>query len=298
MSIQVAELWSYPIKSCGGVGLEQATMGPTGFQLDREFMLIDEQGFLTQRREPALARVKIDILSDHLLVSIPEVGTAAIDTNYNPYLPLIETEVHHKKVVGRVQGGCAQQLFSQLLSREVKLLRSSREHPRYVKDAYRRDGATNQVAFGDGFPYLLTSRASLTEQHRITNMPNVTVPMDRFRPNIVIDGPDLTPYEEDSWKKFRADEFGAFVVRACDRCQIPTVVQTGEWAGNQGDIAVKARFLKSRAGTDLADPDKSCGRFFGQNLNPEINSSGQQIQVGTQICVTDRAGSNIELRAA
>jgi len=46
----LSELHIYPIKSLGGISLQQAQLEDTGLKFDRNWMLIDEQGtFITQR---------------------------------------------------------------------------------------------------------------------------------------------------------------------------------------------------------------------------------------------------------
>lgn len=300
-AVTVNELWVYPFKSCAGFSVNEWPVTETGFELDREFMLVDERDrFITQRTKGAekLARVTIGISADSLSVTAPGFGTLeAIPTEYDPNLDDVPTEVHSRPCVGKDLGMEPSRFFSRYLGLDnVRVLRASREAPRLVRPTYQRDDATNRVAFGDSFPFLLTSYASLQQQHEDAGLPYVTVPMSRFRPNIVIDG-DLPPYIEDKWKRIRIGNMDAFVVRACDRCQIPNIIQTGFEAGKKGSVKVKADFLKSRKGIDLVAEDKPKGRFFGQNLNHILDTESTSLRVGDFVVVESAGESNIKLAA-
>jgi uncharacterized protein YcbX len=123
--------------------------------------------------------------------------------------------------------------------------------------------------------------------------------MDRFRPNIVIDGTDLAPFEEDYWRELRIGDMEAFVVGACGRCPIPDTDQsTGYREVGMGEVT---RILKSyRSGTDLVSPRLSKGHFFGQNVLHAVGfNPGDVIRVGDHVTVTQRASTrNIDLASA
>jgi uncharacterized protein len=58
------------------------------------------------------------------------------------------------------------------------------------------------------------------------------VPMDRFRPNIVVSSQE--PFEEDQWGELEAGSALLRGAKACDRCAVPTVDQaTGERTGSE-----------------------------------------------------------------
>ena len=75
--MKVANLFIYPIKSCGGISLEQAKVTAKGLTdcnspqiYDRQFMLVDNKGkFLTQREYPQLATIKLQIKDNKLYLS-------------------------------------------------------------------------------------------------------------------------------------------------------------------------------------------------------------------------------------
>jgi uncharacterized protein YcbX len=67
---------------------------------------------------------------------------------------------------------------------------------------------------------LVTTTASLNDLNSRLEIP---VPMDRFRPNIVIDG--ASPYEEDTWKYIRIGDQLLQFGKKCGRCTVTTIDQ-------------------------------------------------------------------------
>src|SRR2546428_13793215 len=75
----------YPIKSCAGIALQQATLTAAGLMHaqihDREWMVVDAQGeFLTQRSHPTMALITpdLDIGADMLILHAPALGLAPL----------------------------------------------------------------------------------------------------------------------------------------------------------------------------------------------------------------------------
>ena len=74
-----------------------------------------------------------------------------------------------------------------------------------------------RVGFADAYPFLLASSTSLRELARR----GADVPMERFRPNIVVDG--APPFAEDGWTRLRIGPVAFRVTKACVRCSVTTV---------------------------------------------------------------------------
>ena len=268
--IIVTGLNVYPVKSMQGISVDMAKIAETGLEhngvRDREFMVVsndEDHVFITQRSVPQLAKIQTFVRDNFLRLDISGYGMVEVSTEYNDKLTKISTEVHGNTCYGYDMGKNVSEFLTDYLDRDVMLVREARDEPRYIKEPYRKKLASNRVAFGDGSPILLTSEASLFKQHEDSGLEWGAITMDRFRPNIVIDGVGLEGYEEDSWQLINIGKMAAYVIRACDRCTVPSVIQNGNNAGEQGDILVKSRFLKSRSGIDLASPSKPNGRFFG-----------------------------------
>lgn len=291
----------YPIKSCQGISLQEGVVSLTGFEHDREFMLIDEQGqFISQRTKGAerLAAVQVEIGDTSLRAAILGFGEIDIPLVERDAGRAIDTMVHKREVKGRVQSDEVSDFFSDFLQRSVRLVKG---RPSPIKKRYYIDGASNQVNLSDGFSFLLTSEASLLDLHRQADNELVRVPMDRFRPNIVVGGEDLPAWEEDTWKLIRVGAVLAFVARPCARCVIPSIVQQGHRAGQAGEVPVLSEFLRSRKGVDLTrEPgDEKIERFFGQNLNHAMLSDQLEsevvLRVGDPVSVIQSGDSNVKL---
>ena len=164
-------------------------------------------------------------------------------------------------------------------NRRFRVLRVREDTPRYIKERYHLAGASNQVGFADGNSMLLATEPSLAQLNRELAEP---VPMDRFRPNIVIDGPGLAPYAEDSWTSLQIGAMTAFVVKACDRCAIPDTDQHTAVVGK----AVR-RALRTRKGANAHDGSNT-GVFFAQNLN-HVHAPGLTIRLGDEVQVLARS---------
>ncbi|MFM1841914.1 MAG: hypothetical protein RLZZ490_650 [Cyanobacteriota bacterium] len=232
--MQVSGLFIFPIKSCRGIVLGQATVTAKGLAYDREFMLVDAQGqFLTQRQYPRLATIHVELTTTHL-----NLGAA----NHDPFtLPLSFTgtekpvTVWRDRVIALDQGDQVAAWFQQVLGldQSVRLVRQSPDHPRPV-DPNFRPHPDNTVSFADGFPILVTNTASLAElNQRIAANQGQPVTMDRFRPNLVIQGD--RPFAESNWQRLQIAQVQLDLVKPCSRCIVTTTdQQTGDRRGGSG----------------------------------------------------------------
>jgi uncharacterized protein len=282
---RVTSLVTYPVKSCAGVELSEAAVTVRGLELDRDFMVIDDGGdFVSQRKVPELALVVPRIGERAITLAAPGMEPIELPLVSQPDDRLVvEATVHGRPVAGQLVGEELDEWFTAFLpryreNRRFRVLRVREDAPRYIKERYRLDGASNQVGFADGNSMLLASERSLAALNRELAEP---VPMNRFRPNIVIDGPALAPYAEDSWTHLQIGAMTAFVVKACDRCAIPDTDQRTAVVGK----AVR-RALRVRRGKNAHD-DSNTGVFFAQNLN-HVHAPGLTIRLGDEVQVLAR----------
>jgi uncharacterized protein len=294
--IAVTGLNTYPVKSCAGVALEQSRVTPTGLELDREFMVVDDDNdFVSQRKVPELALVVPRIGDTSITLSAPGIEDVDVPLQIEPDDDrLVTATVHDKPVVGQIVGEDLNEWFTDFLprykqNRRFRLLHVRDDVPRYIKELYRRPGASNQVGFADGSAMLLATEPSLAQLNTQMDAP---VPMNRFRPNIVVDGEGLVAYAEDHWTQVRIGALMAFVVKASDRCVTTDVDQQTAVTGK----AVR-RALRTRKGINAYD-ETNTGVFFAQNLN-HVYTPGVTISVGDAVAVVDRSTeANVRLSAA
>lgn len=276
--IQVSGLSYYPIKSCGAVEAGEVTFSEFGIEHDREWMLVNARGnFKSQRNHPELSLVQTKIEGGSLLVIAPHMGELAISMEHDPDAEQVPVIVWKKPGTGRVADAETNDYFSEYLGRDARLLRV--DQPREVKPECRVAGATARMGFADGFPLLLSSKDSLAELNEHLENP---IPMNRFRPNIVVEG--APAYDEDYWREVRIGQLRAFVVRACDRCPVPNVPQDEGVLPKEKPVseALKA----TRHGIDPVNGTQ--GDFFAQNL-VHVYEPGTVVRVGDVVEVEERS---------
>jgi len=259
-------IYVYPIKSCGGISLESADLGATGLRDDRRWMLVDEGGgFVSQRRHPKLALISPSLAPDRLVVRAP--GMPDLEVPFEGETEdRLDVEVWGDVQRGVPVGGEADRWFAGFLGFPCRLVRKPDDDVRPVDSAYARDG--DQTSFADGFPLLLVSEASLEDLNRRLESP---VPMNRFRPNLVVRG--CGPYAEDGWGEVRAGGAVFRVAEPCPRCAITTVDQE---SGERGKEPLKTLATYRKAEGEV---------WFGRNL---IHTSLGTVRVGDPIEVTPR----------
>ena len=220
--MRVSQLVIYPIKSCRGVEVDLATVGSTGFELDRRWMVIGDDGrFLSQREHHQLALVRVRMDEDRLRLDAP--GLPSLEVGFEGEVgPASRVQVWDDECAAVAEGEDTARWFSRHLGCSARLVRMASDDARPLGSSTAQPG--DHVSFADGFPFLLLSTASLDGLNRRLSLP---VPMDRFRPNIVIDG--CEPHAEDGWHRVRIGEVSFRFAKPCARCVVTTVDQaTGE----------------------------------------------------------------------
>lgn len=212
----------YPLKSAAGVGLDSAVVEEHGLALDRRWMLIDEDGgFLSQRKLPRMALIRVGIAGDHLSIQAPAMPPLYLELEPEGGVP-VTTHIWADTCTGLAVDPEADAWFSSFLHVNCRLVYIPLASFRTVDQEFAEPG--DYVGYADGFPFLLASTSSLAD---LNKRANTDLPMNRFRPNLVMTG--FEPYAEDKWRYFRVGQIGFRVVKPCARCSITTVDQdTGE----------------------------------------------------------------------
>ena len=225
---RVAELVVYPVKGCAGTRVGSAEAGPRGLAHDREFMVVSGAGsrrgadgeFRSQRRDPAMARIAPRITGGGaaLELAAPGAGSIAVPTAQDG--PLRPVVLHGAPYTGADQGDAAAEWLSDVLGAPSRLVRVPRGHDRIT------GGATpGSAGFADSTALLMASLSSLDLLNaRIGESGGAALPMDRFRPNIVVDGwPE--PHTEDRVRTAAAGTAELGYAKLCIRCAVTTVDQ-------------------------------------------------------------------------
>lgn len=219
--MQVSKIYVYPIKSLGGFSPDSAIALRRGFENDRRWMLVNQNGeFISQREFRVLAQFYAEVDRDNLVIG--QHGSdekLVIEEATSVEKPALTVQLWKDTFHARSLGRKVDQMVSEFLNISCRLVYMGPQDVRSIDQV-----SSGEVSFADGFPYLIANSASVKD---LSDKHGSPITMDRFRPNIVVDG--NIPWEEDQWKKITIDETVFEIVKPCARCQVPGVDQsTGE----------------------------------------------------------------------
>ena len=261
----ITQLFTYPIKSLGGIALPEIKTEIRGLQYDRRWMLIDQEGvFLSQREFPKMALLRPEISSSDLWVRPLNNEQEIIEIPLAPPTPSspIQVRIWNDFCQATLVGPKQDEWFSDFLGTSCRLVFMPDHSHRPVNPKYAHEG--EQVSFADGYPYLIIGESSLADLNQRLEEP---VPMNRFRPNIVFSGG--LPFEEDQWTNFKIGNTSFRGIKPCARCQITTIDQGTAQVGKE-PLRTLAQYRR-----------KGNGVVFGQNAcwMPK-NSEAESIKIG------------------
>jgi uncharacterized protein len=259
----LAAIHVYPIKSAGGFAVESWPVDSFGLQLDRRWMVIDQFGrAVTQREQPRLALVRTEITDGALRVTAP--GMPALELALHPS-PAVTTSatVWDDTCEARWLGKGPSDWFADLLGIPCSLVFMPETTRRPVDPGYAP--AAERVSFADAFPFLLLSQESLAALNERLARP---VPMNRFRPNLVVAGG--APHVEDTLRRFRIGDLELEVVKPCDRCVLTTTDQS---TAERGPEPLRTLAAYRKVGSKV---------LFGQNV---VHYTTGRLTVGEKVFV-------------
>ena len=255
--LRLASLHIHPVKSCAGLRVPHWTVADTGFRFDRQWMVVDADGRLfTQRQDPRMALIRPTLAGDALLLDAP--GMPTLHLPFDAPGPARRVQVWSDDVSGIDLGDAASQWLADVLQAKLRLVRFDTSQPRTVDPRWTGEHRAHTM-FADGYPFLVASTAGIEElNRRLAERGLPAVGVERFRPNLVIDG--LDPHGEEFLDELRFDTpQGPVVVKLvkpCVRCTIPSVdPATGVQGHEPGDTLSSYR----------ADARMNGGITFGMN---------------------------------
>lgn len=245
---RISGLFVYPVKSCRGIAVDDAVLTGRGLAHDREWMIVEPSAhascpalFVTQREHPRLALVRTRIADGVLTLSAPDRDDLVIDANRDGVRR--EAIVWRDTVPSIDQGDAAAEWLSSFVGKNLRLVRFDPSFRRYCNHVYAGDSGAH-TAFADGYPVLVIGAASLANLNdRLLARGSATLPMNRFRPNLVLDG--LDAYDEDHVLAIEVGGVRLRLVKPCTRCQITTTDQDTATVGDE-PLATLARYRMDR----------------------------------------------------
>lgn len=260
--MKVTQLNLYPIKSTAAYRVEQAFVELKGLNFDREFMITETDGkFITARKDAEL--YNLSVFPNATGIVICHASGQKCVVLYQDFQYVQTSEVwgtHFDSLVAKTE---VNQWLSEIFGREVQL--------RWLGDKSQREVVNfkqHPLSFADSNPVSLMSEKSL-EQVKLWSP--VEISMERFRPNIVIDG--NIAFEEEQWEQVQIGEVLFTKSALCTRC----VMITRDLTTLELDPNVEPfRTLKQMHANEKGKP------VFGIHLVPQ--NSGV-IRLGDQVLI-------------
>ncbi|XP_050257085.1 uncharacterized protein LOC126702432 isoform X1 [Quercus robur] len=299
---RISSIFIYPIKSCRGISVSQAPITPTGCRWDRQWLVVNNKGrAYTQKVEPKLALVEVELPneafsegweptnSSYMVLKAPGMNVLKVSLS-KPRQTTDGVSVWEWSGSALDEGDEASQWFSNYLGKPSRLVRfNTASETRPVEPGY---APGHSVMFSDMYPYMLLSQGSMDALNKLLREP---IPVNRFRPNILVDG--CESFAEDLWAEIKINKFIFQGVKLCSRCKVPTINQESGIAGSEPNETLK----KFRSDNVLRPTQKQRGKiYFGQNLvwkDSLTEGKGKIIKVGDPIYVLRKVSSADEAAA-
>ncbi|KIM33598.1 hypothetical protein M408DRAFT_61227 [Serendipita vermifera MAFF 305830] len=275
--MKVTRIFVHPIKSCKGTSVQSSEYTPQGLKYDRMFVIVDKEthNMYTARDVPKMVLIHPQVHPDTdaatggaLEIRFPEdSGIDTIQVALQPNDKLLDTwprledvqiwsSTTDAHVAPALEGSSSEDpslALSRYLDRDVLLVYKGRTTRYFTNDKMNLKGPT---AFQDGYPILIATEESLRDVETKVDLSasgaegwaipgvvnggwNGDIAMERFRPNIVLEGSG-TPYAEEEWEEIgfhRAPDaeneqgeggasspYGRLVcISKCTRCRLPNI---------------------------------------------------------------------------
>ncbi|XP_057534529.1 uncharacterized protein LOC130812904 [Amaranthus tricolor] len=301
-SARVKSIFIYPVKSCKGISLSEALVTPTGFRWDRQWLVVNENGrMLTQRVQPKLALVEVELPKEafsesweptsdsYMVLKAPGMDTLKVSL-IKPRDVVEHVSMWYWNGSALDEGPNAAEWFSKFLGNPYRLVRFDQASQIRETDPSFANGY--KTLFNDQFPYLVLSQDSLNALNKILKEP---IPVNRFRPNILVEG--CGPFSEDLWKEFKINKLTFNGVRLCSRCKVPRTDQETGIVGTEPTETLQ-RFRSDKV---LLPHKKPQGQVYvGQHSVCKdcfTGDKGKIVKVGDPVYIVKQLSSTAEAAA-
>lgn len=283
----MSDLLCYPIKSCGWIRLDEfdciAIGVGSGNIGDRTFMVVNEDGeFVTARKYPNLTQVMPVINGDVMALSAPGMQQILIHFGNLRQKKVESAIVWDQEVEAIDAGNEAAKWFSKYILGEEEglrlvyypLTRPTRD-VREKNKVFETAVPTDTGSLHDATSYMLINESSIAELN--SRVHRQVTPL-RFRPNIVVKGPEA--FAEDGWNWIKIGDNVTFQnVKPCTRCIFTNIdPESGERDSNEEPLKTLKTYRKIEKGGDSP--------VMGIHLGLRMHG---KIRVGEAVYVEDRS---------
>jgi uncharacterized protein YcbX len=277
--MHLSGLFLYPVKGLRGFSVDAADVDALGLVGDRRFLIVNESGeFLTQRTLPRMAQIAAELTATDLILRAEGAGAISVSLRAATPAPLRTVWVWRSKDL-RAED-CGREVsawLSAFLGLPCHLVRIGEHFHRPVLERRAPLPGESLIEgrvlthdlfnFADGFPFLAIGEASLAHLNdRLVAIGAEPVPMNRFRPNLVIAGSPA--FAEDAWPRVRV---GPIVFRSGGPCARCIVTTTDQFTGERDVEPLRTLAAYRR------DAEDSTRVNFGLNLTHETKSGALRI---------------------
>ncbi|HWL27361.1 MAG TPA: MOSC N-terminal beta barrel domain-containing protein [Burkholderiaceae bacterium] len=286
MTVTILSLHSYPVKSCAGIDHRSVALTSAGLHKDRHWVLVDRHGvFMTQRQHARMALIQPSLDDRGLTLRAPGMSPFPVaNDSREPEPARVALHIFRSRTLGADEGDEVSGWLSEFLQLPCRLLRVHPQADRVASlthvEAWRDKAHTwapdfparHRFGFADGFPLLVANQASLDELNgQLASQGMPAVGMNRFRPNIVLQG--LPAYDEDYLAGWHTQGLRFAFVKPCARCPIPNIDPATAVSGTEPGLTL-ARHRQRPEGV-----------LFGVNAvvagaeNGAVLTAGQEVTV-------------------
>ncbi|MFI8568444.1 MOSC domain-containing protein [Rhodococcus sp. NPDC078407] len=234
--MRVSSLVTYPVKGCAGVVLDSVSVDATGLEHDRAFMIVDDDGaFRSQRSDPVLAVVRCSVTDGLLTLEHPPSGSTTVSVDRDSAAR--DITMFRAPLRGIDQGDEVAAWLTEVIGEPSRLVAAPRDRGRVT------DGISpGSAQFADSAAVHILSTATLAGLNARLDAP---LPMDRFRPNIVVDGWE-DPHREDEVRDVAIGSTRLAYSKLAIRCPVTTVEQTTGERGGPEPLRTLATYRRAQ----------------------------------------------------
>lgn len=294
----ITNLNIFPLKSgkrmemsnaeCTYLGLKQTEDGETLLQLRDRFLIVfseKDHEFRTARTHPKLMLINVSAHENYLNLDAPAMSTLLLQVPEIIVSKKIAVKYHCDEKVFTTDCGdeAAVWLSKYILEKETGLRlgyndgsyeRDIMKYQKNIVNYYTKLSNNSAGIYSDLSSVLLLNQKSVDDLNKQMVSPCVT--SNNFRPNIVIDGPNIKPYIEDEWDWIKIGEVVFRNVKECTRCVMTTIdPETGIRSADREPLKTLKQYRISKG------PEKQ--PIMGINL--EVKKCGT-ISVGDKVLVS------------
>ncbi len=250
--MKVTQLVVYPVKSFRGIEVEELAIDSNGPVWDRKFMMVDAKGNFRSMRDTAeFALIHTKIKNGKLFVFSDDQPELEVEIPPQDSDRQISVNVFGEETPAYLCSETINHWVESVTGKKYRMVFLHPDEPRVrVKDF-----GSFKMSLADGYPLLLCTKESLAQLEKDAGQ---SFQMERFRPNIVVDG--CKAFEEFDWQSVDIGELSFKHLKPCVRCKVTTI--------DPDTLKRTAEPLKT-----LASYSSLPGVVFGQNLVHESKGS-------------------------